>query len=283
MSDIGIENILSLILVEENIRPAFLLQSTPLLKNDPSILGKIKQMFPNLIHSDDYTTYQGTIISKKGYNGRHDITTDEMGKILGYPCYKGFSTLDRNKLYYVIDVLATTVNGNKYCILTNLCQGKMKMDKFTKFAEKAKRAFKKEKYQQLIGDDIIENVEASIVKEIPIQDIIDKLIRNKELSLKEKDKILNILFNLGFSVELQLYFMEEFQYNNPVHKGILLTLLLQNINDNLTPFAPLQNYPEQAAKVEEIINQFEKDLFIILKRTSFNSLPKNRATVKKNV
>jgi len=241
MLSIAFEDILSLILVKENIRPACLFQPTvTAITTIFSVLSEIKSTFPTLIHSNDYTIYQGTIISKKNYNGRRNITTEEMGKILGYPYYKEFNTLDRSKLYYTIDVIATLKNEHKYYILTNVCPDKSKLIKFTKFAEKAKRAFEKEKYKPLIGENYVVSVDVVVKEEIPTQFIITKLIQNQELTKEETDKIMNILYNFGFTIKLQLYFIEYFQYNNPVHRGILLTLLLREINDNMTPFFPLQ-------------------------------------------
>ena len=269
MTSIAFENILSLILVKENIRPACLFQPTVTATTTvSSVLSEIISTFPTLIHSNNYTIYQGTIISKKNYNGRSNIKTEEMGKILGYPCYKGFNTLDRSKPYYTIEVVATLKNEHKYYILTNVCPDKSKLMKFTKFAEKAKRAFEKEKYKPLIGENYVASVDVVVKEEIPTQFIINKLIQNQELTKEEKDKIMNILYNFGFSIQLQLYFIENIQYNNPIHKGILLTLLLREINDIMSPFFPLQTYPEQDIKVGKITLQFEKELIAVLKKTS---------------
>jgi hypothetical protein len=77
-----------------------------------------------------------------------------------------------------------------------------------------------------------------------------------------------MLYNFGFSNELQFYFMIYFQYNNPIHKGILLELLLKEKHDILVPFYPLQNYPIQSKKVNELIEQWEKGLLIILEKTA---------------
>jgi len=280
MAPIGVENILSLILVNENIRPAFLFQSNSI--NELSILVEIKKQFTELTHSNDYTTYQGTIISRKNYNGQQNITTEEMGKILGYPCYKGFDSLDRSKTYYTIDIVATSTTGKKYYILTNVCPNKSNLFKFTKIAEKARWAFAKEKYKPLIGNDEIKTVDVVVTEEIPTQYIINKLIQNKNLTKEEKDKVINILFNFGFSMILEIYFIDKFQYDNPVHRGILLSLLLREINDNLTPFFPLQNYPEQDVKVEEITQKFEEELIKVLKKTANQRLLR-RTTVKKHV
>jgi hypothetical protein len=79
-----------------------------------------------------------------------------------------------------------------------------------------------------------------------------------------------MLYNFGFSNELQFYFMIYFQYNNPIHKGILLELLLKEKYDILSPFYPLQNYPTQSKKVNELIEQWEKGLLIILEKTAID-------------
>ncbi len=71
-------------------------------------------------------------------------------------------------------------------------------------------------------------------------------------------------------MELQLYFLEKFQYNNPIHKGILLSLLVNEVNDILSPFTPLQNYPEQKENVYKIIEAWEKELIDVLERTKQN-------------
>ena len=69
-------------------------------------------------------------------------------------------------------------------------------------------------------------------------------------------------------MKFELFFMDNFQYENPVHRGILLSLLLREINDNLSPFFPLQNYPDQDLKVKQITQNFEEGLMTVLKNTA---------------
>ena len=57
------------------------------------------------------------------------------------------------------------------------------------------------------------------------------------------------------------------QYNNQIHKGILLDLLIKEKNDTLSPFFPLQKYPHQQKEVDEIIKSLEKDILKILEKT----------------
>ena len=86
--------LLNLILVDAEVRPAMLFQ--PMIfgewtSTDPitmDCLYHIKQQFPHFIYSDNYTPFQGIIISKyNDYNGKHHINSIEMGVILGYPYY----------------------------------------------------------------------------------------------------------------------------------------------------------------------------------------------------
>jgi hypothetical protein len=122
----------------------------------------------------------------------------------------------------------------------------------------------------------IDDVDVEIIKNVSTQLIINKLIDNQKLEQDETDKIQNILFNFGFSMETQLYFLENFQYNNPIHKGILLDLLVREQNDTLSPFTPLGDYPEQMKEVEKIIENWEKSLLYILEKTKETTFTVNQ-------
>ena len=83
---IGIENIINLILVNEGVRPAMLLQpqdhgeATGADPKTKKILDAMKIEFPNLIYSENYQIYQGIIISKVNYNDQ-TISLEKMGEI----------------------------------------------------------------------------------------------------------------------------------------------------------------------------------------------------------
>ena len=279
---INTNDLLSLILVKENVRPACLFQPPSLFQPNntiektktESIIKQMKTLFPDLIFSEN-GNYQGIIISKTNYNGRNNITNEEMGKILGYPCYKDFDKINKNIPYYTIEIVALTTKGERITLLTNVSLNKNKLPVFKKIAQMAKEVLDKEIYKNILmylfpQDEVqnkIESINVIVTKEIPTQSIIHKLTYNKSLIKEEKDKILNILYNLGYSINLTFYFINNFQYNNPTHRGILLTLLLRDINDNLTPFFPLQKYPEQDNEICKINTKFEKELVDVLKKT----------------
>ena len=95
---------------------------------------------------------------------------------------------------------------------------------------------------------------------IPIKSIINKLLNNETLNEKEKFETNNYIWNLSMD-KLNEY---PFDYTNPVHKGIVLTLLSYCDNDLVNPFYPLQQYPDEMPKVYEITKKWENELLRIL-------------------
>lgn len=284
--------LLGCILVNENVRPAMLVLPADYKEathNDPktnAIIEGIKHDFPKLMLSTDYENYQGVIISKIDYNGKKNILSKEMGKLLGYPCYADYDTINDDKINYSIDIFVKTNQNHQIQILANKCNDETKLEEFNTLAKKAKKAFAKKEYKELFNGVEVKEVYVESLPNIPTQTIINKLLKNKKLEQKELEKIQTILFNFGFSTELLFYFMIYFQYNNPIHKGILLELLLKEKNDTLSPFWPLQNYPEQSKKVDEIIENWEKELLDILKKTAMKDhtkIKKERGTQTKKI
>ena len=68
-NDLDMDVILNCILVNENVRPAMMVQpadykeASHIEPKTKYIIEEIKKMFPNLLVSSDYETYQGVIIS----------------------------------------------------------------------------------------------------------------------------------------------------------------------------------------------------------------------------
>jgi hypothetical protein len=242
---IGIENIINLILVNEGVRPAMLLQpqdhgeATGTDPKTKKILDAMKIEFPNLIYSENYQVYQGIIISKVNYNDQ-TISLEKIGEILGYPCYKDFETLDRSKITYAISLHATTSNEQKFQIIINVCKDNVSKI-FEEISSKANSVFSKEEYTSLFGN-IRFHVETG--ENIPPHIIIDKLIKSEKITTADIDVIINIFYNFGFSDSICNELIKNIQYTNPIHKGILISLLINHINDILSPFYPLQFHPE---------------------------------------
>ena len=139
----GIDSILNAILVNEDVRPAMLVQPADNHERTgkdtitKTIIARIKDLFPNLIQSENYKTYQGIIISKTEYNGRNDISLELMGDILGYPCSKEFNTINRDvDTTYGISITATLTNGKEIHLFANVCKDETKIKEFNASSNK---------------------------------------------------------------------------------------------------------------------------------------------------
>ena len=266
-----IENTLNAILVNEGVRTAMLIQPPDYNersgtdKKTLSIVNKIKKQFPDLVSSDNYEIYQGTIISKEPYDNKV-ISLGNMGKILGYPCFNDYETLNREEPLYHLQ-LVVSYNDKEIQLINNVCKDKKTVEKFKLLSTNAFSALTNEKYKGVL-DAIkihkINRVYVNIQDIIPTQHIINKLITKKKLLDEEIRALIDVLYNMGFSDTLLEY---DFQYSNPIHKGILLDLLVKSKYDVLSPFYPLQKYPKQQDEVDKITFKLENALLDILDKT----------------
>lgn len=278
-----IANILNAILVNEGVRSAMLIQpcdyneKTGKDKITFSFVSKIKKLLPALRSSDIYEIYQGTIISKKSYDGKV-ISLAKMGEILGYPCYADFETLNRDEPLFNVK-LVVSYDNKEIQLFNNICKDKNTATASCKaLSTKAFEALTKEKYRYILDELKIYNIDKvfiDIENIIPTQHIINKLISKKKITSEEIDVIRNVFYNMGFTEKLSGY---KFQYNNPIHIGILLDVLVKEKYDLLSPFYPLQNYPKQAVEVDRITIALENAMIDILDKTRTKLSSKTKTT-----
>jgi len=248
----------NLMLVQANVRPAMLIQPADYKEatgNDPRtkfILDSIRIRYPDLILSELYETYQGILVSKQSYDGQ-DISLERMGEILGYPCFREFHQTHS----YSIHVNVHTTHGMAE-LFTN-CSTSNSTEAFQDFIRQA--------IQVLQKDKLFQRIDVVVYPIVPTQTLMDHMLKEKELTLSEMDHLQNVMFNFGFSMDLQMYVMNNVQYRNPVHRGILLSLLAREKNDTLSPFFPLQKYPKQREQVDEITLAWEKDLIYLFEKS----------------
>lgn len=258
-------------LVQENIRPAFLLQPqdyNEIKGNSPSmdtIIKAIHNYFPVLLFSDNYNTYQGTIVSKKNYNNKKNITLKDMGKLLGYPCYEQFEDIDRSVPHYRISLDCITDKNESVSIFANVCEDTDLLPDFKRIANKIKKVLPKYSH-------IFKNIMKVIVNTeeiIPDKVILDKIIKNESLNSEENDTLINILYNIGFEDSVIDNFFKYYQFKNPIHRGMLITILLSYKYDQMEPFFPLSQYGEkQMNQVENIQKKFGNSIIKYLYKTS---------------
>jgi hypothetical protein len=199
--------------VNEKVRSAVYIE-------DGSIIKSIKKLFPNLI----YENYDGgVIVSKQKYTNIRKLSANNFGKILGYPCYADFENLNRDIPYYGISIRINYNNNKSIQLFANVCKDKINLNKFKLIAKKAEKAIQKKEYKEIIKPTIINSIYVDTEIEIPTKYLIKKLTNNKKLSKIEKSKISEKLYNIGTS-KIADY---DFQYNNQIHRGILIELLLR--------------------------------------------------------
>jgi hypothetical protein len=274
VQEIGLYNLLNLILVKERVRPAFLLQPQDKgNENIREIINVIKEYFPELIHSKDYSIYQGILISYEDLNGK-EISLNEMGRILGYPCYEDYEEIDHiNDDTYTAEIIVNMESGDDVSLINNKCLNESKKPEFQKIVNRIKDVLQKEEYTEMLGDRVIDVI-VNFEENRSINIVIEKLTNNKKINKIEIEMITEILYNLGFEDNTEME--SNIQYNNPIHKGIILGLLVYFKNDLLRPFYPLQSHPVEYPEVIKETEDWQEELTETIKNTKLKIKTKRK-------
>ncbi len=188
-----------------------------------------------------------------------------MGKILGYPCYKGFEKINRDKSLFTMAIMVSYNNNINVQLMVNLCKDKRLLKKFNLIATNAYEVLTNKKYASILHGIKINKVYVDVETTIPIQFLINKLMTNNKISSDEMYEISNILANMDFSDNLCDY---EFQYNNKIHKGILLELLLREYYDIISnQYLSLKFSSNQRNEFQKENLEYENALLKILDKT----------------
>jgi hypothetical protein len=274
---IGLEELMNCILVEAGVRNAMLIQPTDYNEHtsaDPITKAKItaiRAAFPDLVLSN---IHGETLISRKHYAEADFIKDENMGEILGYPCAKGFNTLDRENVIYGFDISVNLVpgfNADKLQLLAYICPDKKTLKKSLAFAKRCETVLKS---NALVGH-ITKSVKVSINKITPVSYLINKLVKNKQITKDEDSDIKNYIANLGFPNSTLVN--QDFQYKNPVHRGLVLGLLAFYNNYPISAFYPLTGRKEYR-QVQKLDSDLEKELDRVFTLTARS--PRKRATRK---
>jgi hypothetical protein len=263
---IELDVLLNCILVRNDVRPAFLIQPADYREasstgpKTSSILAGIRRYFPELILSD----IRGqTLVSKKAYTSA-DIKTDtDMGEIIGYPCAKDYPyILEHNNSIATItidSVVHLLTGGDSVQVFAYVCLDDSHYAAAKQFAASCDRVLKSD---PVVGP-IIRGVEAIKRVNNPVSLLIEKLVhRAKDFSKEETYDIEDYIANLGFD-NIKSF---NFDYGNPVHRGIIIALLSLYKNNPLSPFYPLQRQ-KLGAESDRINAIFESELIRIFNAT----------------
>ena len=274
---IGINNFLNLILVNEHIKPAFLLSESICNETTkPHLLSEITKAFPSLKQSINYTIYDGIIISHNDYNEYKgsSISSQNIEVLLGFSFYENFNHTTNGYNTYTINFNVQLKNGSIENLFTNLCMHITEdiIELLNIFAETATETFHKEKYINLLGEFAVINLYTEIISNISPDTIIQKLVNNIKLGNDDFYKIREIFINLHFSHNFQIFFNSYFQENNNIHKGILIGIIVNSKHSLSTPIQDIPPYKDKYNEIQNIVNEWETNLMLVITQTQVNKL-----------
>jgi hypothetical protein len=254
-------------LVLNNVRKAWLIQNTDYSQEELAIVfDYIKTNYSSFIietfRNNYFISRENLALSDK-YSSLSSIEYDEyLGSILGYTC-------NRSIMKYGYDIVCDLIGINKYTLFSygcscseNSCSYKVDIlvDRINNVISELEE-FTDKSYE----------IYASRERIYSSKSLIDALItRPNNIIEDEKREINNYLYNIGFSECLHVAAMNLiFQYNNPVHIGILLGLLLNYENSLIDPFCPLQYgiLKDSLELIDNVTKKWEDSIIDILQKT----------------
>ena len=259
---IGLEEYMNCVLVQADVRNAMLIQPadySEAISTDPKTAAKLKALqvaFPELIQSK--VEGDETLISKKPYTSENIRDNYTMGTILGFPCAAEYDyTLTHpDEPRTGIDILVNLKPGGNtetLQIISYICRSNKSYNDALTFAAKAEIILKA---NPVIGK-IVDNVIVHTSNIMPTNYFINELLYNRTLNEEDQDEIINKLLNISLE-GADLY---NYDFTNPVHRGILIGLLTFFNNNPLTPFYPLQYYyPYESKIVDEISANWDAEV-----------------------
>ena len=257
-------------IINNGTRKAWLIQDIDYSSEDMAIvLDYIKTNYSCLVveyYIGNYYISKDILdIAKKQSTMNKDQFDCYLGKILGYTC-------KLEKIRYTYDIVCSmgSIYGtNKYNLFSFGCSC---VD--DKCSSNVKRLVEDiSKTLSNIVDFRKYNIEVNYIREYTYStsSLIDALIsRPTKISEAEKWEIKNYLYNLCFTEDLHVAAMNLiFQYENPVHIGILIGLLLNYENSLLEPFCPLQKgiLKDSLDQIDQVTKKWEESIIDKLQRT----------------
>lgn len=244
VSEIGLDEYMNCVLVQSDVRPAFLIQPVDYREINTSYpktkrkLDAIKLTFPELIIS---IINGEALISKRAYVEEDFKKNQDMGEALGYPCAADYeyTLTHKHEPDVTIHINAIMTDGTSLQILGNACKDDSKFVEFEELAAAAETALKAD--PRLTGKLASVVVKKNVT--VPVKYLLQKLIDNRELNEDEEKNLRNQIWNMGWE-DGNAMTDYKYEFNNPVHRGILITLMTHVREDPMEPFYPLHNRQE---------------------------------------
>ncbi len=284
---IGLEEYMNAVLVQNNGRPAFMIQ--PPDYNETTAkdtitkrkLDNIKIHFPDLYQ---LKTGQGIIISKNKLDSKSIKTQGDIGKILGYHCYKYYKKVQNPNIERITYEIIVKLKNKKSLIqysthhqlFAEVCLNRSSYKKRLQDKNTIESILRSDK---LLGN-LIDSVELIETVEISPNMLLLKLQNKETIDENTMDQLINYFWNLDFSQKL-LHIIRYTDMKNDFNRGIICTLLSYYINDPVEPFYPLYNFPDQQPDVHKKIQDFSKSLIHLLTSKKKSSTKTKKKTISK--
>lgn len=284
---IGLEEYMNAVLVQNNGRPAFMIQPPDYNEKTSKDtvtkrkLDYIKIHFPDLYQ---LKTGWGIIISKNKLDSKSIKTNKDIGKLLGYHCYKDYEKAQNPNIERINYEIIIKLKNKKsliqysthYQLFAEVC---IDRSSYKKRLEDKKTIESILRSDKLLGN-LIDSVELTETSEIPPNTLLSKLQNNETIDENTMDQLINYFWNIDFSEKL-LRIIRYTDMKNDFNRGIICTLLSYYINNPLEPFYPLFNFPEQEQDVHKKVEDFSKSLINLLTSKKKSSSKTKKKTVSK--
>ena len=238
------EDYINALLVENKIREAYLIQNFESTTEIIDVrIKQIQTIFPklNLLQNNNYY-----FLSLKPLK-LVDVDNDKkIARLLRFICDVEFKDLDRTKetTSYHINVYLEE-EENPITIISYVCQTKRTIKDAEKLVDDIKKILIKEKITSLVKLDVDVN--------IPVISLIPKLMNPKyKFTKNEIRELNNIIFNI-MNESSYRRILVEIDFNNLLHRGIMLSYIAEYEHDTLEAFYPLQSsgHMEEVYKIED--------------------------------
>jgi hypothetical protein len=242
-------------LITKGIRDAYLIQNfDSSTANIEQRVKKILHVFPSL-HLLRYNNYY--FLSVKPLQKNNVDSDKKIAQLLRFSCDVDFKDLDRKKetVAYNINVFLKA-DQDPITIITYLCQTKSTI----------------RSAEQLVNDirKVLDfKVELDVNVDIPVVSLIPKLVNPK---YKFNDDEIHTLDNVIYNIMNQKSYhniLSEIDYNNLIHRGIVLTYITDHEHDTLQPFYPLNTsgHMEEIYEIEDQRSELMKQILVDSKKS----------------
>jgi hypothetical protein len=256
MDTLGPIDYINSLLVVKGVRDAYLIQnfesSTDAVDER---IQKIQEVFPQLKLLKNNNYY---FLSLKSLN-KADVDNDiKIAHLLRFSCDVDFKDLDRSKETVTYNIVVH-IRGRKspVTIITYICQTKSTMRDAQQLVSEIQKV--------LPDDKVVLDVDVNI----PVISLVPKLMNPKyKFTKNEISELNNIIFNIMNESSYDRI-LGEIDYNNLLHRGIMLSYIAEHEHDTLQPFYPLQSsgHMKEVYQIEDEKGKLMEQILIDSKKS----------------